>query len=666
MKEIKWPIKNQNAKYKYGENLSKESSINISKEIFEFLGGENSGDIITVILRKKDFLLAFSKISSCLPLYYFRNGSQEAKFDSAFFNENYKEIEDHFNPNEEISYNVKLTINDKSTTRYYMYRMDGTSNFILRDFLIGENSFLNFIKRDDGKVIVQPLVVVKQDNTDMNFSEDQENDEELSTIDASYNRIIFGAPGTGKSYRLEEEALVFTNQSSTEDRTETFYKLAKQLCNETNSSYKLINLGFEYSDIFENLLKKYETHENLAKELGCYNSNGNVSTGSMSYIHWGADLAKLHSSHIESSNSNTYVERVTFHPNFSYAQFVGTYKPVSIPLDNKSSNENEHVLSILRDETKSAQEKYDLLYDDFKDGNSTRLSLLMGLYCDDDFQARKKDGTDFDSSVEKNHGKAIRNYVNLNKVETEYISYKYIPGPFMRIYVNAIKNPEKNYLLLIEEINRANVAAVFGDIFQLLDRKNGKSQYPIAASEDQKAFLKSKGINAETISIPANMYIWATMNSADQGVLPMDAAFKRRWEFEYLGIDDNEGCVSNIEIPVTRDGRTKIYWNDFRKKLNTKLAVDLKINEDKLLGPFFLSLISLESATINSENFVRLFESKVLMYLYEDVVKMNPKKLFSNCGEDLRYSKICEQWELNGPAIFNIDCEVSTSEVASE
>ena len=103
----------------------------------------------------------------------------------------------------------------------------------------------------------------------------------------------------------------------------------------------------------------------------------------------------------------------------------------------------------------------------------------------------------------------------------------------------------KPYLLIIEEINRANVAAVFGDIFQLLDMdEKGVSEYPIQASEDMKEYLATElgGLpdDFEQIRIPDNMFIWATMNSADQGVFPMDTAFKRRWDFTYLGIDDSE------------------------------------------------------------------------------------------------------------------------------
>lgn len=278
-----------------------------------------------------------------------------------------------------------------------------------------------------------------------------------------------------------------------------------------------------------------------------------------------------------------FIERVTFHPNYSYAHFVGTYKPVQ------------------------------------------------------------------------------------DKDDPKQIRYEYVPGPFMRTLTKALNNPGSNFLLIIEEINRANVAAVFGDVFQLLDRdKNGTSEYPIATSEDIKKYLKkifskednetdnkssTKDIDLEQIRIPSNMYIWATMNSADQGVFPMDAAFKRRWEFEYLGIDNNANKVQNYNIPVNND--RIIRWNDFRTKLNQMLIKETKVNEDKLLGPFFLSKNTLENALNDKENFIKLFKSKVLMYLFEDVVKMSPGKLFKDIGgRDLRYSEICKAFDEKGEGIF--------------
>lgn len=284
-------------------------------------------------------------------------------------------------------------------------------------------------------------------------------------------------------------------------------------------------------------------------------------------------------------------ERVTFHPNYSYSQFVGTYKPVP---------------------------------------------------------------------VENNKGE-----------KTKDITYEYVPGPFMRSYVKAMKSDEP-YLLLIEEINRANVTAVFGDVFQLLDRENGESEYPIETSKDMRNYLKDAKITKENfnpniITIPNNMYIWASMNSADQGVFPMDTAFKRRWEFEYIGINDNSEEIKNITVAVGEDEHI-IRWDDLRTSINNKLTDDYHINEDKLLGPYFISKeildtkegIDVESLEWKSEpanikdndKFLKAFKSKVLMYLFEDVTKQYGPKLFSGCDDPTKYSSICKEFDKKGEAIF--------------
>lgn len=284
---------------------------------------------------------------------------------------------------------------------------------------------------------------------------------------------------------------------------------------------------------------------------------------------------KSHSLELDRKNNfaDDCFERVTFHPNYSYAQFVGTYKPVQ-----DSADENQ-------------------------------------------------------------------------------IKYEYIPGPFMQIYTAAKQNPAQDFLLLIEEINRANVAAVFGDVFQLLDRdENGNSEYPVAASEDIKKYLAKNGIHEDELKIPSNMYIWATMNSADQGVFPMDTAFKRRWEFEYIGINENEKEVKKNSIPICKDGKISqnVNWNDLRKAINNKL-ITLGINEDKLLGPFFLSKTVLDTAFNKEMDFVKLFESKVLMYLFEDAAKMKAKQLFNVDEKKFIYSEVCKKFEAEGLNLFKFN-----------
>lgn len=378
-------------------------------------------------------------------------------------------------------------------------------------------------------------------------------------------------------------------------------------------------------------------------------------------------------------NEDDY-ERVTFHPDYSYANFVGTYKPVMVDDSTEviSLATEKDVLAVLTDETKSAQEKYDQLYDRFKGDGLTRLPLLLGLYTDESFKTRKADGSDAegDNSVERNHGRAIRPYVNLSKPSSgkKDISYEYVPGPFMRMYVKALKNSRtdniKPFLLIIEEINRANVAAVFGDIFQLLDRGDDfVSEYPIQATEDIKKYLaKELGGNPNDynkIKIPDNMFIWATMNSADQGVFQMDTAFKRRWDFTYLGIDDNDQDLQGKYVYLADDKSQKVEWNKLRKAINNFLAKE-KINEDKQLGPYFISksiVVPKDGDEIDRDRFINTFKNKVIMYLFEDAAKQKRPRLFEGCFQNSsRYSEICREFEAKGVGIFNhdiqLDCEV--------
>ncbi len=365
-------------------------------------------------------------------------------------------------------------------------------------------------------------------------------------------------------------------------------------------------------------------------------------------------------------------ERVTFHPEYSYANFVGTYKPVMTTTEYNVSENSEKILKVLTDKSKTAQEKYDLLYDEFKGNGLTRLPLLLGLYTDEAFKTKKQEGSESsgDNSVERNHGRAIRPYVNLytGTRKTEEISYEYVPGPFMRVLAKALKSgmtdsPEP-YLLIIEEINRANVAAVFGDVFQLLDRdSNNVSEYEISTSKDMCMYLaKELGVDeseVETIKIPDNMFIWATMNSADQGVFPMDTAFKRRWDFTYLGIDDAEDTMEasikdkKYTFGIGDDARL-VSWNDIRKAINNELSNETyRINEDKLLGPYFIS----SSVLLNASNdeFLKVFKNKVLMYLFEDAVKQRRSPFFDNCkdgNKGIRYSEICKAFDTKGVFIF--------------
>lgn len=262
--------------------------------------------------------------------------------------------------------------------------------------------------------------------------------------------------------------------------------------------------------------------------------------------------------------------------------------------------------------------------------------------------------------------------------ESAPITYKFVPGVLLQQLIEAYKNPKCNYLVLIEEINRANTASVFGDTFQLLDRSNGESEYPIAISEDIRTYLEEQNVLSEELTeindikvknkleneglyFPKNFYIWASMNEADQGVLPMDTAFKRRWDFEKFDINDlgeeGEKFFSNKVIKTCNEA---INWNKLRMAINSKL-LDLNVPEGKLMGPYFISKDILE----DEEKLTNAFETKVLMYLLEDAVKTRPTALFAIENSEKHYGALVDKFNELGIAIFR-DIDLSNDIVPLE
>ena len=244
----------------------------------------------------------------------------------------------------------------------------------------------------------------------------------------------------------------------------------------------------------------------------------------------------------------------------------------------------------------------------------------------------------------------------------DVITYQYVPGFLIELLTKALKNEEQNFLLIIEEINRANAAAVFGDFFQLMDRNEpGKSEYPIRLSKELQNYLKnelpeisSKTKDFSEIYFPNNFYIWATMNSADQGVTPLDTAFKRRWTFEYIDINENANNVKNQYYFNLAGINKPITWNDFRETINNYLSKTVLINEDKLMGVYFISKNDLEECENDPDGLTSIIKNKVLMYLYEDVCRTYRKKVF-NMDKAFSTSELLKNFSKEGLKVFNSD-----------
>ena len=195
----------------------------------------------------------------------------------------------------------------------------------------------------------------------------------------------------------------------------------------------------------------------------------------------------------------------------------------------------------------------------------------------------------------------------------EEIVYEFVPQAFTDAYVYAYNNPTEQTYLVIEEINRGNCAQIFGDLFQLLDRKGGKSEYKIKADKDLANYLieilgeDSEGIKEGKLCLPANLNILATMNTSDQSLFPMDSAFKRRWEWEYIPINYKEPKSGTFDINI---GKTPYSWIAFIEKVNERIF-DLTQSEDKQLGNFFIK------HSVDEKE----FKSKVMFYLWYEVLR---------------------------------------------
>ena len=317
------------------------------------------------------------------------------------------------------------------------------------------------------------------------------------------------------------------------------------------------------------LLKKKDEKESLEKARNQYKGF------SLQQIFYGAPgTGKSHT--INEVTKGEDVIRTTFHPDTDYSSFVGAYKPTTI---------EETVMTVIGTKAVPVEDA---------NGNERKESKII---------------------------------------------YEFVAQSFLQAYIAAWKKyadsenaePKKQFLV-IEEINRGNCAQIFGDLFQLLDRNcDGFSEYPIKADADMKKQLKKafKGldipqkhnINAmyedrdvvkevldgDLLLLPNNLYIWATMNTSDQSLFPIDSAFKRRWDWTYIPISNaNKGWTINI-------GDSHYDWWQFVERINDLIGRTTN-SEDKKLGYFFCKA---KDGVISAETFV----GKVIFYLWNDVFK---------------------------------------------
>lgn len=312
-------------------------------------------------------------------------------------------------------------------------------------------------------------------------------------------------------------------------------------------------------ELFSNEAKKVKLPSNLTLQQIYYGAPGTGKSKTIKDLTFGESVI-----------------RTTFHPDSDYASFVGTYKPITEEVDLRDCYGEK----VIDDDTKEV-------------------------------------------------------------VKEERIAYKFIPQAFLEAYVKAWKKlgSSKKQYLIIEEINRGNCAQIFGDLFQLLDRNEyGFSDYPIVADKDMQKYLEKEFagweitnkdeinqlygeanmvnliMKGERLVLPSNLYIWATMNTSDQSLFPIDSAFKRRWDWKYVPIREGRDKETNAPLNwYINTGDKQYKWWSFISKVN-ELIGSLTNSEDKKLGYFFCKA---KDGEIDAD----LFVSKVISYLWNDVFK---------------------------------------------
>ena len=369
---------------------------------------------------------------------------------------------------------------------------------------------------------------------------------------------------------------------------------------------------YEIEDVEDDIQKQAITlNDSITNQIIYYGAPG---TGKSHKIK--EKLAKV-------SKENIF--RTTFHPDSDYSTFVGAYKPSTDNPKEKLYNKEELISKL------TELKEQGVTYAPQKFGAQYWYSLKrLTLQDKKDILAACEMSDNY--TVEFDKGIAVGEEL-LKKSKESRIIYKFIPQAFLNAYMRAYSTTDKVYLI-IEEINRGNCAQIFGDLFQLLDRdENGVSEYCIKADADLRAYLEEElGADSDAIKdgelcLPPNLYIYATMNTSDQSLFPIDSAFKRRWDWEYEPIK-----YKNTNWIIDINGN-KYSWVSFQREINKRIY-DATSSEDKMLGDYFVN----PSDGIVTE---KILLNKILFYLWNDVCKDGEGDIFKTAdNEEITFSDL--------------------------
>ena len=372
------------------------------------------------------------------------------------------------------------------------------------------------------------------------------------------------------------------------NNNEEFKQYEKTGSNQYSNALKTYMRFLYAKEIFQNEAKKIKAPSNLTLQQIYYGAPGTGKSKTIKDLTFGEDVI-----------------RTTFHPDSDYASFVGTYKPITEEVVLRDCNGKK----VIDEETGKVVKEDRISY-----------KFIPQAFLEAYVEAWKKLGSKKSEKSDKSD----------NRIHPALLD---TPDIFTK------NKASKKQYLIIEEINRGNCAQIFGDLFQLLDRNEyGFSDYPIVADKDMQKYLKKEFegweitnkdkinqlygeanmigliMKGERLVLPSNLYIWATMNTSDQSLFPIDSAFKRRWDWKYVPIREGRDKETNAKLNwYINTGDRQYNWWSFVSQVN-KLIGSLTNSEDKKLGYFFCKA---KDGEIDAD----LFVSKVIFYLWNDVFK---------------------------------------------
>jgi hypothetical protein len=582
-------IRLQDAKFKLLPNNNNETSVFIEQSTANSLGLVN-GSSITFIINKENLLKALAFSYSLQKAIYKKQ--ETVLLNNDWFKKEYDLIISHF----QITSDYTVEINQATGGRFYLKSLKQASGLNIRNFLIQDHFKIIFSNTNHN---------LKIDYSENPYSTDSESENILNELNPTY----------GLENVSNKKEVIYSNEKL---RTIIFesYKYAKNRFKENNlikdyelknasiggRSYKGLSLPKYFNfEVLIGLFEEEQTNDNLKSSNTNRFINKKIKTLEFDNSYFTSQWNESSDRGLSLGNFNKFLNDVSN----NYLEIIkenGTFQLIN---KGKLNNNSKNIIYYGAPGTGKSHKVKRLV-----EGEKARTERVT-------FHP-EYDYSSFVGGYKPTMGK--------DEDGKEVIKYEFVPQTFTNIYVRAWNSlaagKKEGFFLLIEEINRGNCAEIFGDIFQLLDRDSG---YDITPPKELKEFLeynkdgladKSFGLKDGKLLLPPNLNILATMNTSDQSLFPMDSAFKRRWDWEYIPINYSreEDKNSSTKFVVKLSNEESFKWLDFIEKVNEKISKNENLGMDKCLGNYFIK-------PKNDEIEIETFINKAIFYLWNDVFK---------------------------------------------